>query len=248
MTWTRRSWINSCAAAAFCGAPTQPTRLADARTRTQPLLVEAFERCGLSYPASTVFLRAFKHERSLELWAANHRDDPHVLVATYPFCAASGTLGPKRRQGDFQVPEGVYAIDLYNPRSAYHLSMRVSYPNPSDRIRGDQSDLGGAIMIHGSCVSIGCIAIRDAPIEEVFLSAYDCRSRHRAHVPIHIFPLRFDPDGWRMLEREAGENFGLLAFWRELEPIYRVFEATHRVPKVAIDRTNGAYSLVHASS
>jgi murein L,D-transpeptidase YafK len=214
-------------------------RVAAARQNKSQVLTQLFAAAGVAYPPEELYLRAFKHERELEVWAGA-RGRPLVKVKTYPFCAASGELGPKRQQGDLQVPEGFYTIDLFNPRSAFHLSMRVSYPNESDRILGERP-LGGAIMVHGNCVSIGCIAIEDDPIEELYVLTLDSRAKMRREVPIHIFPRRMDAGGLAELEKLPYATAPLVAFWRSLEPGWRQFEETRRPPRVSVDPKTGAY-------
>jgi murein L,D-transpeptidase YafK len=216
-------------------------RVAAARQNQARALSELFAAAGVEYPPAELYLRAFKHERELEVWAGP-RGKPLTKVKTYPFCAASGELGPKRREGDLQVPEGFYVIDLFNPQSAFHLSMRVSYPNESDRILG-QRPLGGAIMVHGDCVSIGCIAIENGPIEELYVMALDARARMGRNVPIHIFPRRLDAEGLAMLEKLPHATESLVAFWRNLAPGWRLFEETRRPPRVSVDPQTGAYRV-----
>ncbi len=214
-------------------------RVKRAQQNAIPILKAKFAAQGIDYPAKRLFLRAFKQEGQLEMWASNGDDSyPYKKIETYQICKSSGTLGPKRQQGDLQVPEGIYTINLFNPRSSYHLSMRVSYPNASDRIRGTTHNLGGAIMIHGECVTIGCLPIQNGPVEQVFVAA-KASSRYQ-RIPIHIFPARMTPANMMLLERSAPR---LVGFWRELEPIYRTFENTHRLPHVRIDRNTGAYIL-----
>src|SRR4051812_28702290 len=168
-------------------------RVAAAERAREGVLAQSLAAAGVAWPPEELYLRAFKHERELEVWAGA-RGKQLTKVKTYPFCAASGELGPKRQEGDLQVPEGFYTIDLFNPTSTFHLSMRVSYPNESDRILG-RRPLGGAIMVHGNCVSIGCIAIQDDPIEELYVMTLDARAKMGRQVPIHIFPRRLDAAG-----------------------------------------------------
>ncbi len=112
---------------------------------------------------------AFKSDRLMEVHYGG------VKIGEYPILAASGTIGPKLKEGDRQVPEGFYGVDVLNPNSSYHLSLRVTYPNQTDiersRAKGI-SDYGGDIYIHGKSVSIGCLAIGDEAIEDVFFIAY----------------------------------------------------------------------------
>lgn len=133
----------------------------------------AFERAGISWPPEHLTLLALKEEKRLEIYAADDFHGPR-FVLSYPILAASGIVGPKLREGDKQVPEGFYRIELLNPNSRYHLSLRVDYPNAADieqagRDGRDLSMLGGDIMIHGGAESIGCIAIGDPAVEELFV-------------------------------------------------------------------------------
>lgn len=223
------------AAGAFREQQERFPRVRAARRAAQPRLEALFRAAGLDYPPREVFLRVFKMEGQLELWATNERGGPFALIKTYPVCAGSGTLGPKRRQGDLQVPEGFYQVSGFNPQSQFHLSLRVDYPNASDRVLGGAGDLGGDIFIHGSCVTIGCVPVRDGPIEEIYLAAVDCRDAGQRRIAVHIFPCRLD-SGWRRLEGEAWRRPGLMEFWRNLKDGYDRFARDRRPPKVTVDR------------
>ena len=139
-------------------------------------LAPRFAATGVAYPPRSFTLLALKEERRVELWAGDA--GALRLVHTYPIRAASGTAGPKLREGDRQVPEGVYRILWLNPNSSYHLSLKVDYPNAFDRRRAraeGRTHLGGDIFIHGRDVSIGCIALGDPAIEELFVLSSDVR-------------------------------------------------------------------------
>ena len=213
------------------------------RERVRPELQTLFAEAGLTFPAKRLFLRAFKHDRVLEMWGANDPEDPMTLIESYSVCAASGVLGPKRRWGDEQVPEGTYRIHRFNGWSGFHMSLRVDYPNDSDRARGKRGALGGAIMVHGDCVSIGCIAIQNAPIERVFVSVLASHRAGRRMVPIHIFPTRFDEDGLARLAPLRAHDEDRDRLWTELQAVYAAFEQTRRVPTVRLDPKTGAYSV-----
>ncbi len=136
-------------------------------------LRSAFQQAGISMPPEQLTLLALKEEKRLEIYAADNSHGPR-FVLSYPILGASGMAGPKLREGDKQVPEGIYRIELLNPNSRYHLSLRISYPNAADieqagRDGRDLSVLGGDIMIHGGAESIGCIAIGDPAVEELFV-------------------------------------------------------------------------------
>ena len=158
------------------------------------------------------------------------------LIRTYPIAAASGGPGPKRREGDNQVPEGVYQVNRFNPNSRFHLSLGLNYPNKSDRILGDPTRPGGDIFIHGNRVSIGCMAMTDAKIEEI----YKIASQAKSTITVQLFPCRMDGQAYAELKQHYPQLNG---FWDQLEPIYAVFEKTHRVPQVTISK-QGGYVLV----
>ncbi|MFW5951756.1 MAG: L,D-transpeptidase family protein [Gemmatimonadota bacterium] len=181
---------------------------------------------------AAVFFRVFKRERELELWVREAGAERFTLVETYPVCAVSGELGPKRREGDRQIPEGFYSIDLFNPRSEYHLSMRVDYPNAVDRARGYRPSLGGDIYIHGGCSTVGCVPVTDDRIEELYLLAAGARTAGQRRIPVHIFPTRLDDDGLRWLADRYGAGFVDYPFWRNLQQGYLAFERTGRVPRI----------------
>jgi hypothetical protein len=148
-----------------------------AEQRLQPF----FRRAGVAYPPRAVSLVGLKEERRLELWAAH--DGRWVFVKDYPIQKASGRAGPKLREGDLQVPEGFYRIVGFNPNSSYHLSLKLDYPNAFDRRqarREGRDNLGGEIFIHGQAVSIGCLAMGDPAIEELFVLASRVGKEHVA--------------------------------------------------------------------
>jgi len=137
---------------------------------TEGRLRPRFGRAGVAYPPERAALLAFKEEKQLELWA--QKGARWAFIRSYPILAASGTLGPKLREGDRQVPEGIYRIVFLNPNSSYHLSMMLDYPSRYDRQKAQEdgrTNLGGEVFIHGRAVSIGCIAVGDPAIEDLFV-------------------------------------------------------------------------------
>jgi murein L,D-transpeptidase YafK len=181
----------------------------------------------------------------LELWArdAGHR---FRLISKYPILAISGGPGPKRREGDKQVPEGFYEIDRFNPKSLFHLSLGLNYPNASDRVLSDSEHPGSDIFIHGSNVSIGCAPLGDEAIEEVYLAALDARDHGQAHIQVHVFPDRMSGPEWEQFAKaEIARRPGLAAFWAQLRPGFEFFERHRTLPTVTIE-TDGRYIVENA--
>ena len=180
--------------------PSLAKRLAEISPAASKRLLKKFNDAEAAWPPSEIALVAIKDERLIELFARPEGGD-WQFVHRYPVLAASGGPGPKLRQGDKQVPEGVYRITFLNPNSRYHLSLRVNYPNAFDRqmAKADgRSNLGGDIMIHGKAVSAGCLAIGDEAVEELFVLA--------AHVGLENVKLVIAPTDFRRREVPAIEG------------------------------------------
>lgn len=176
------------------GSHTIASRLAAHGAAARARLAPRFRRAGVAYPPAAVTLVGLKRERLLQVYAGPRRD-ALVHVADHAVLAASGGPGPKLREGDGQVPEGLYGIELLNPNSAFHLSLRVNYPNAFDRRRAAEdrrTRLGGDIMIHGNAVSIGCLALGDEVAEDLFVLAADT-GLPRIAVILAPWDLRRDP-------------------------------------------------------
>jgi murein L,D-transpeptidase YafK len=173
----------------------------------------------------------------VELWVSTAAGGKFELLKQYNFCASSGGLGPKRRQGDGQIPEGFYHVDRFNPASNFHLSLGINYPNQSDRTLGAAGQLGGDIFIHGGCVTIGCVPITDDGIKELYVVAVEARSAGQLAIPVHIFPTRLDDKGLRQLETEFAGNPALVDFWRGLKSGFDFFEAHRTLPRISADRS-----------
>ncbi len=208
-----------------------------------PVIKKLFNAKGLNVKKNKVFFRAYKYEKVLELWAFDKEKDQYVLLKSYPICALSGDWGPKRQQGDRQVPEGFYRISHFNPKSKFYLSMQINYPNESDKIRTtNPKDPGNYIMIHGKCASIGCISIQDNPIEELY---WLCLQRHNAGqrtIPVHIYPCRLDAFRYKLKKYLDKDNTEMIAFWEELEAVHQYFDKHRKLPKIKVGK-NGAYSI-----
>lgn len=183
-----------------------------------------------------VFFRAFKKEQKFEVWAKNKGESAFKLIKTYDFCASTGMLGPKRRSGDRQMPEGFYTIDAFNPISNYYLSFRVSYPNVSDKKFADSLNPGDNIFVHGSCITIGCIPVGDENIKEIYLLAARAKAGEQ-EIHIHIFPNKMTDENYASLQSEFASNATLLEFWSWLKPGFAAFEKTNVVPSVSVEES-----------
>lgn len=155
--------------------------------RTEPRLKTYFTNAHVHYPPREIALLAFKKEKHLQLWA---QDEKRVWrhIYTYPLTASSGRLGPKLRERDLQIPEGIYRLTAFNPFSSMHLSLMINYPNQFDKIKASQDGrqkLGGDIFLHGKSLSVGCLAVGDYAIDQLFLLT---RRVGLSHVQLIIAP------------------------------------------------------------
>ena len=214
-------------------------RVAAARSRVESELRATFQRAGVAYPPAELFIRAFKREGHLELWSPG-ADGKFINVATYRVLAASGAPGPKRKEGDGQVPEGFYELDRFNPKSNFHLSLGINYPNAADRILGDAERPGFDIFIHGNNVTVGCLPMGDHMIEQIYLAALDTVKKP---IAVHIFPARMSGAEWLpWRDAEVAKAPALAAFWAQLQPGYDYFEKHRTLPKVTI-AADGSYRV-----
>ena len=226
----------------FARAQLRHSRVRRAQINARPRISQLFRESGIRHPAAEIFVRVFKRDRELEVWVRPVDGSRFQLLKTYGICALAGKPGPKRSQGDAQVPEGFYNIDLFNPQSSYHLSMRVDYPNASDVAAGGDAPLGGDIYIHGGCVSEGCLAMTDEGIEDLYWLGIEAHAMGQTSIPIHIFPARLTDAELRQMKDVFADQPELLKFWKTLQPGYEYFEKNRRLPQVLVD-AGGKYRL-----
>ncbi len=229
------------APAAPAGAPgavegTQVAKLQEPTLRAAP--DDAFQppppKFGMGDP---VFVRIFKQEGQLELWLK--KNGRFALFKTFPICKWSGRLGPKQKEADYQSPEGFYSVSAkqLNPHSNYYRAFNVGYPNAFDRQNGRT---GGLVMVHGACKSVGCFAMTDRGIEEIYGFVEAALRAGQKEIPVHIFPFRLTEAN---IARETGSGGGWLAFvsgggsyaqwasfWHNLKQGYDLFEQTGEPP------------------
>lgn len=173
-----------------------------------------------------VMIRIFKSEFELELWMK--RDGRFHRFATYPICTWSGTLGPKRAEGDRQTPEGFYTVEptALNPNSQWYRSFNLGYPNAFDRAQGRT---GSLLMVHGGCASIGCFAMTDAQMDEIWRLITAAFAAGQKRFQVQVYPFRLSD------ERLAGvDDHDSARFWRTLKAGSDAFESTFLPPRVMV--------------
>lgn len=210
-------------------------RVRQARENCREKIDSLFSSMDINYPPDEILIVAYKKEQILELWARSDTLETFVLVTQYPFTSFSGILGPKRKKGDLQIPEGFYHINHFNPFSTFHLSLRINYPNRSDSILGVRGNLGGEIRIHGSAVTIGCIPIGDEAIEELYIICVDTKSAGQRDIPVYIFPCHMDSCGMVFLEIMSETNIKIFSFWQNLKKGYDIFNKNHQELRLRVD-------------
>jgi murein L,D-transpeptidase YafK len=205
------------------------------------LVKEKLTKAGVDTSHFEIFIRVFKQDAKLEVWAKSKNITPYKLVETYAICQSSGVLGPKRKQGDGQVPEGFYQVGSFNPTSEFYLALGVNYPNKSDKIKGDQTDPGGDIMIHGNCVTIGCMPLTDDKIKEVYIMAVEAKNKGQQSIPIHIFPAKLTSQGMAHL-KSITNDAAKIKFWANIQQGYLYFENKKLLPEITVDE-KGDYKV-----
>lgn len=177
-------------------------------------------------PGVPVHLRIYKLESELELWT--EKNGRFELFATYPMCLWSGRLGPKLKEGDRQAPEGFYTVDkdALNPNSRMHLSFNLGFPNVYDRGKGRT---GSFLMVHGGCASIGCYAVTDRVVDEIWTLVTAALDNGQTRIPVHAFPFRMTE---RNLRLRKGDKWS--GFWADLKTGADLFEQNRLPPVVSV--------------
>ncbi len=192
---------------------------------------------SLEIPEETfgnMVVRVFKMEAVMEVWV-QRSDGKYVKFKQFDIYALSGLLGPKRQQGDMQVPEGFYYINDFNPQSSYYLSLGINYPNESDTKLSEAERKGGNIFIHGAQCSAGCLAMSNYYIEDIYMCAVKACSNGQQKIPVQIFPFRMTPENMTYyLSFDPYKQHE--EFWDNLLVGYKFFEKNKRVPDVSVDK------------
>lgn len=208
------------------------TRVREAYSGKEKTVLKNLDGNSLSRDSLQIYLRAFKTEKIIELWAKNIGDKQFKLIKEFPICEISGDIGPKRRSGDLQVPEGFYHISDLNPFSKYYLSMQINYPNASDSIRGVKGRLGNLIFIHGACESSGCISITDEKIKELYVYYIEACNSGQKKVNLTIFPAKLDDKTYSKLTSAYSKNKDKTSLWGDLKKSYDLFKQKQLPPDV----------------
>jgi murein L,D-transpeptidase YafK len=215
-------------------------RVRVAFTEKEKIVSDNLQQNGLVKDSVHILLIAFKAEKKLEIYAKKKSASIYRKIADYAVCSSSGKLGPKRQEGDGQVPEGFYHIDRFNPASNFYLSLGINYPNQSDRKKSRAQRLGGDIFIHGSCVTIGCLPMTDNFIKEIYLYAVFAKNNAQS-IPVYIFPFRMTDSNFDAYKQKYGADRELIAFWTNLKTGYDTFEKEKKALNVSVDRNTGDY-------
>lgn len=209
-------------------------RVRGAKYEKEHKIEALFTAKGIDLNYAQLYFRAFKMEQVMEVWASND-GQYYQLIELYDICNLSGDLGPKRKEGDYQMPEGYYHIDRYNPNSSYHLSLGLNYPNQSDRVFANKFSPGGDIFIHGTCATVGCLPITNDKIKELYWMAVKAKASGQDKIPVHIYPCHFNQQNIDMLWAKYGSDPQKLSFWNNIIDGYRIFEETGNIPTVSVN-------------
>jgi murein L,D-transpeptidase YafK len=208
------------------------TRVREAYADKEKIVIKSLVEHSIYRDSLRIYLRAFKTEKKIELWAKNTPDSVFKFIKEFPICEISGEIGPKRRFRDLQVPEGFYHISDLNPFSKYYLSMQINYPNASDSIRGVKGHLGNYIFIHGECVSSGCIAITNERIKELFVWSIEAYNSGQEQIDITIYPARLSDPVYSGLITRYSKYQDDISLWTDLKKGYDLFEKNKVPPGV----------------
>ncbi|MBA2126234.1 hypothetical protein DLM45_08360 [Hyphomicrobium methylovorum] len=192
-----------------------------------PASVEAALLMKDIVPEAPIYIRVFKEESELEVWKARP-NGRYALIKTFPICNWGGTLGPKQVRGDSMSPEGFYGVTPagLKPDSKYHLAFNIGYPNALDRSLGRT---GNYIMVHGDCRSVGCFAMSDKLIEEIYAFVRDAFAAGESFVPVHVFPFRMTAAN---MKRHADNS--ARSTWGPLKQAYDDFSTSREPPKIGM--------------
>lgn len=235
ITWLSIIGLFSSAQSNFADTQKKHLRVQQAYNEKEASISDSLTLQSIDFKSFHILITAFKEEGLLQVWAKGKNELEYKKVRSFSICASSGTLGPKLAQGDRQVPEGFYHIDVFNPASSYHLSLGIDYPNAADRARSSAKDLGGQIFIHGKCVTIGCLPLTDEGIKELYVYAVQAKNAGQSKIPVYIFPFRMSEGSFNKHCTLMKNQASLVRFWHNLKQGYDLFFTNHRALNVRFD-------------
>lgn len=219
----------------FKAAQLKYPRVKAAYSEKEKELAGHYKSKQLDLKNAFIFIRVFKQEDELELWAKSKNVKQFTKIKTFKICAKSGTLGPKSRAGDGQVPEGLYQIDRFNPASNYHLSLGINYPNKADKLRAGLYPTGGDIFIHGECVTIGCMPLTNKYIEELYIACVEAKECLQKTINVEIYPCRLSSEKASKIKKQYAQNTEFIKVWNILQKSYDYFEKNKFPVKYSFD-------------
>lgn len=216
-------------------------RVRTAIKEKQGLIEKELKDHSISIDNLKLLIIAYKDNDLVDIYAKTVKLGTYKKIRSYDVCSRSGQLGPKRQQGDEQVPEGFYHIDRFNPSSSFYLSLGLNYPNLADKRKSKARDLGEDIFIHGSCVTIGCLPMTDNFIKEIYLLAVYARNNGQHKIPVYIFPFRMTDQNMITYKAKYKENKELISFWDNLKIGYDKFVKDSKELNIKVTE-NGDYT------
>ena len=201
-------------------------------TEKGSLILENLQNYQLDSTDLNILFVAYKELDRLDLFAKSTSQENYRLIQHYPICARSGKLGPKKAEGDKQVPEGFYTINRFNPKSKFYLSLGLNYPNAFDLAH---NYTGSDIFIHGKCETVGCLPMTDDLMKEIYLYALWAKDSGQQNIPVYIFPFEMTEEN--MLIYKPQVNDDTFSFWQNIQQGYQLFqESKKEVTFEVIDR------------
>lgn len=233
---------NFAAESAFMAEQKKFDRVRVAIIEKSQVIQQKLHSNGLEIEDLNLVFVAYKDCGELEVYGKKTTETTYKKIDTYKIRARSGKLGPKRMEGDFQTPEGIYYIDTFNPTSQYHLSLGINYPNAADRKKSTEKKLGGDIYIHGSNVTVGCLPMSDDKIKELYLYAINAKNDGQTKIPVYIFPYKMTDVHFDLYKLKYADNPELIAFWSNLKVGYDKFMTDKQELAYTVDKS-GNYNF-----
>ena len=202
---------------------TEEDRVQTAITEKGKLLQKNLQQHQLDSTDLNVLFVAYKELDRLDLFSKSKKQEQYKLIQQYQICARSGKLGPKKVEGDKQVPEGFYHINRFNPKSKFYLSLGLNYPNAFDAAH---NYTGSDIFIHGKCETVGCLPMTDEYMKEIYLYALWAKDSGQQDIPVYIFP--FEMTEKNMLTYKVQVDDETYAFWENMQQGYLLFHETKK--------------------